>query len=417
MAGTGPLGENVPDQTGGLSTAATPAPQADQGALPTSYARPETRRTKRRREWQENKIKTTRGKKQHNQAATSGEQIGIHAPQHAGPESPCAVEHSHAGLATGRRRHPSHGRTESQWKVIEELRLCAGCLTRTIPPHKPGDGNAPCTGQPTAAFDHAKISVIRKALNRPTTELQRVDDPGWNSIAFPHRNEPWRTGDDSWDGSQRTLGPGIEMGHKSAYAGHGRYVSSMPSLSHEAHATSGGSLPQFAPLYNLHDSNSYHQHQAECTTSGQRSAPPAADLVERSSSSVYLRTVVPTEGLTAQAPAPSSDSTELLGMAPATPLIPSHPGELIEEELGTLEDHTPRIAVIPVCESSDDVPRLSIEDWDTVTKVPEGLSETLISSEDSAEKKALHSGDRSWTMQGLWTSLVDSPHSYIRIDR
>jgi hypothetical protein len=417
MAATDPLGENVSAQTGGLSTATMPAAQADQVAVPTSSARPETRRTKRRREWQENKIRTTRENKQHNQAATSGEQIGIHAPRYAGPESPCAAGHSHAGLATGRRRHSSHGRTESQWKVIEELRLCAGCLTRTIPPHKPGDGNAPCTGQPTAAFDHTKISVIRKALNKPTTELRRVDDPGWNSIAFPHRNEQWRPGDDSWDGSQRTLGPGIEMGHQSAYAGHSRYVSSMPSLSHEAHATSGGSLPQFAPLYNLHDPNSYHQHRAECTTSDQRSAPQAADLAERSSSSIYLCTVVPTEGLTAQAPAPSSDSTELLGMAPATPLIPSHPGELIEEDLGTLEDHTPRIAVIPVCESSDDVPRLCIEDWDTVTKVSEGLPEELISSEDSVKKKALHLEDRSWTMQGLCTSLVGSPHLYISIDR
>jgi hypothetical protein len=416
MAGTGPLGENVPDQTGGLSTAATPAPQADQGALPISYARPETRRTKRRREWQENKIKTTRGKKQHNQAATSGEQTGIHAPQHAGPESPCTAGHSHAGLATGRRRHPSHGRTESQWKVIEELRLCAGCLTKTTPPHKPGDAHAPCTGLPNAAFDHAKIAVIRKAVGRLEADICRSEGLEWSGSRSPQWYRQWRSGDASSEGSQRTLWQGNNMRHQHAHAGHSGYDSSMPGLLHEACATSGGSLHPFAPLYNLHDQNSYHQDQVGFATPTQRSAPHAADLAEPSASSAKIGMVISTGELTSHAAAPSSDSTELLGMAPATPLIPSHQGELIEEDLGTLEDHTPRIAVIPVCESSSGVPRLSIEDWDTVTKVPEGPPEEIVSSEDRVDKKILHLEDRSWTMQGLWTSLVSSPYSHIPIN-
>jgi hypothetical protein len=52
------------------------------------------------------------------------------------PLSPTGLVPAHRGV----RRRPPHGRTESQWKVIEELRLCAGCLVRTTSPHEQNMG-------------------------------------------------------------------------------------------------------------------------------------------------------------------------------------------------------------------------------------------------------------------------------------
>jgi hypothetical protein len=122
--------------------------------------------------------------------------------------------------------------------------------------------------------------------------------------------------------------------------------------------------------------------------------------------------------LTYQAAAPSTRSADLLvGIAPATPLILAHPDELIEEDLGTIEEHAPLIAVIPDCESSSGVPKFKVEDWDTSTRGPEDLQEELIPDEDPILKKMIRFGDRSWTLQGLWNAVV-SPFffSYILVE-
>jgi hypothetical protein len=57
-------------------------------------------------------------------------------------------------------------RSPSQWKTIRELKLCARCLTRTIPPHKPGFEGAPCKGQPYEPWNASGIERIRRASMR-----------------------------------------------------------------------------------------------------------------------------------------------------------------------------------------------------------------------------------------------------------
>jgi hypothetical protein len=406
MAGPDPLGENAPERTAGPTMAAPPAPPTDLGALPSSCTRTETRREKRRREWHEGKIKSSRDKKQHGQATTPEEQLGHRDPQHAGPESPYASAQSPTyPAAGGKRHHPSHGRTESQWKDIEELRLCAGCLTRTTPPHKPGDGHAPCTGQPNAPFDLAKIAVIRKALDKLKIEHRRSDSLGWPDTISPQRNRQWRPGDTSSNASQHTLCQGIEPGRRYPEAGHGEYESGPPGVSYDTRTTSGGGLNPFAPLYNLHNPSSYTHPRVGFTTLSQGSASQAEGLA-RPSPACSL--AVNTAGSRpSQAAAPANQSAELVaGIAPATPLLSGHPGELIEEDLGTIEELPPRIAAILDFQSSGDVPRVSVEDWDTFTRVPEDPTEDLISNKDPVERKMLHFGDRSWTIQGLCSSVV-----------
>jgi hypothetical protein len=100
-------------------------PQAvdpDTHALSTAPARMETRREKKRREWHEGKLSASREKIQRQQDSllvAGSSRTESHFPSATG----------------GKQRHPSYGRIESQRRVIEELKLCASCLTRTIPPH------------------------------------------------------------------------------------------------------------------------------------------------------------------------------------------------------------------------------------------------------------------------------------------
>jgi hypothetical protein len=410
MAGKFPLRENVPKQTNELPT--PPTPHADQEASSTGSTRTETRREKRRREWQENKIRQSREKKQHNQAPTYDEKVGLRVPRTAGPEPQRALEHDHTGTISGGRRHPSHGRTENQWIVIEELKLCAGCLTRTTPPHKPGDLHAPCTGQPNAAFDGAKISMIRKALEQLKAEIRHNDDLGRTGIRSLQRNRQWHPGDTSSTGSQHTLYSGIESRHPHADAGHSEYASGTSRPTHEIHVMPGGSHP-FAPLYNLHASNSFLQRSFGTATPSQGTAAQEENP-DKPLSDVHLNVSCVTEAVPLQAETTRNRSLELLaGIAPPTPLISGLPGFLIEEELGPIEEHTQLVALIPDCESSSDVPRVKVEDWDTKTKVPEGPQEGFTLSKVPIEKKLLHFYDRSWTMQGLCSPPVRYLHPLI----
>jgi hypothetical protein len=407
MADVVQLEEIAPKQTGGLMMVTPLAPPADLVAFPSSSARTETRREKRRREWHEGKIRSSREKKQHNQATTPEEQIGYRDPQPAGPVSPFASAQSPTYPATGGKRHqPSHGRTESQWKVIEELRLCAGCLTRTTPPHKPGDEHAPCTGQQNAPFDHAKMAVIRKALDKLKAEFRRSDSLGQPNTTSPQWNRQWRLRETSSNMSQHTLCQGIEPGCQYPEAGLSEYESGVAGLTYDIHPTPGGGFNLFAPLYNLHNTSSSPHPRVGFTTLNQGSASQAEGLAHLSSPA-NSHVVDAAGNRPSRAAASSSQSAELVaGMAPATPLISGRPGELIEEDLGTIEELTPRIAVMVDFQSSADVLRVNVENWDTLTRVSEGLPADLISSKDPIEKKMLHFGDRSWTMQGLYSPMV-----------
>jgi hypothetical protein len=407
MAGNVLLEDRVLKQLSGLTTTAPHTPHPDlEEALSTCSTRTETRREKRRREWHENKIRGSREKKQHNQATTPEEQFGLRAPQYAGPGYHCAPEHEHARSGAGRRRHPLHGRTESQWLVIEELKLCAGCLSRTTPPHKPGDGHAPCVGQPHAAFNDAKISAIRKALDRLKAEHRRVDGQEQAGTGSLQRSKQWRPGDTSSQGSQHTLDQGNKPRHRHADVDHGGCVLDVLGPPNEAYAKSEGGLHPFAPLYNLSNSSSYPQPGVRGATPSQCSASQA-EVLDGSFSNVYLNLPSVIEKVSPQAAKPDDLSSELLrGMASLTPLLSGLPGFLIEEEIASIEEHTPLAAVIPDCESSSDVPRFQVEDWDTKTKVPESPQENLACSHEPAWKKMLRPYDRSWTVQGLCPSPV-----------
>jgi hypothetical protein len=401
MAGNALLGNSVPQQMSGLPTTAPHTPHTDLDAPSISPIHTETRREKRRREWQENKIRKSREKKQYNQATPLAEQIGLQVPGHAVHRSDCAPEHEHTRSAAGRRRHPLHGRSESQWLVIEELKLCAGCLSRTTPPHKPGDGHAPCTGQPNATFEDAKISAIRKALDRLRAAHRRDDGLEQTCNKSPQRGRQWRPGDTSSDGSQYTLCQGNEPRHRHADV----YVSDTFDPQYEAHAIPSDNPHPFAPLYNLSNSSSCPQPGVRGTAPSQCLASHAEDLYG-SFSSVHLNIGGLIENVLPRTAKPDDHSSELLaGMAPPTPLISGLPGLLIEEELVSIGEHMHPSAVIPDCESSSVVPRVEVEDWEVKTKVCESPQESLACSNELAWK-LLQPYDRTWTMQGLCPSQV-----------
>jgi hypothetical protein len=395
------LWDSSPKQLSGLTTAAPHTPHPGSEAFSTCSTRTETRREKRRREWQEGKIRKSRERKQHNQATTPEEQIGFRPPQHTGRESLCAPELKHTRSAAVGRRHPLHGRTESQWDVIKELKLCAGCLSRTTPPHKPSDGHAPCAGQPNVAFEDAKISAIRKALDRLKAEHRR--DDGQAQAGTRH----WRPGDNSLDGSQHTFCQGIETRRRHADAGHVDHVLDVFGPPHEAHAMSDGDPHSFAPLYNLSNSSSCPQPEVRDATPSQCFASQA-EVLDGPFSNVYLNILSVIEKVSPQAAQPDHLSSELLaGIAPPTPLLSGLPGFLIEEEIASIEEYTPLAAVIPDCESSSGIPRVQVEDWETKTKVPESPQENLADcSNEPVWKKILQPYDRAWTIQGLCPSPV-----------
>jgi hypothetical protein len=176
------------------------APHLLQGVDPDTHApsmasaRTQTPHEKRRRGWHKVEIKSNREKKRLNE-------ISLLAAESSRAESPLspAVKESHPSPpAQGRRCHPLYERTEGQWRDIENLRLCASCLTRTTPPHGPGDSHAPCLGQPHAAFNTAKVSMIRKALE----ELEAEHRPSGET---PQPSRQWHPGNDEAGQGQSQL--------------------------------------------------------------------------------------------------------------------------------------------------------------------------------------------------------------------
>jgi hypothetical protein len=184
-------------------------------AKSTAGNRTETRREKKRREWHEAKIIQSRERRRRYETISSAEQIKLQCPQNADPQikqapafqwaageedklrvgSESATEPYH----TSGKPDPSYGRTESQWTVIEELKLCASCLNRTTPPHNPEHPHAPCTGQPFANFSNAKISAIRKVLDQSKAEIRHNDilDSKRLGIRSSQRSRQWRSENNS----------------------------------------------------------------------------------------------------------------------------------------------------------------------------------------------------------------------------
>jgi hypothetical protein len=236
-------------------------PQAvdpDTHALSTAPAPMKTRREKRRREWHERKLSASREKIQRRQ-----DSLLVAGSSRTESHSPSATG--------GKQRQPSYGRTESQRRVIEELKICASCLTRTTPPHG----------------------------------LRKSDSD---------------------------------------------------------------------------DSN--HQHDT-----------PNTKL--------------------------------LMEMSPPTPLITSHPRGLIEEDLGSIEEHASNTAVMPDPEGFNFLPRVTAEDWDNITvlhenrerrKLPWSPNEDLTSSRSLVDKLlgtgeesvALNRRGRSWSLHSLSQSPVEA---------
>jgi hypothetical protein len=195
--------------------------------FPKTSARKETRREKRRREWQEEKIRAIREKK------------GLAEESSVGAESSRAE--SQFSVATGyQQRLLSYGRTESQWRVIEDLELCARCLTRTNPPHGPGDSYAPCTGQRNAPFDYATIYGTRGARDSEAGDTVR------------HRDRKWRPG-----------GAQLETDGFYPAAGYIEHDSYGSGVTYDTHATYGGDLNRFAPLYPFRIPSSDPEREAE----------------------------------------------------------------------------------------------------------------------------------------------------------
>jgi hypothetical protein len=131
----------------------------------------ETLRLQRRRAWHVRKIKESAQKHVLNRPASRNEYLDSPKPN---PE-PTTSTQTALEIASC----PLPDRSPGQWKIIRELKLCSGCLTRTTPPHKPHTDGAPCEGRPYALFDKVNIGRIRKEL---TMNLTTGNVHEWKSM-------------------------------------------------------------------------------------------------------------------------------------------------------------------------------------------------------------------------------------------
>jgi hypothetical protein len=405
--------------------------------IPTVMATP---RLEKRRRWQEDKIKNSRDKSKKKPATTPAEQSRPEASTSAATETHDVPHDSHAICTAGGRLRVVPHRSASEWKVIRELKLCAGCLTKTIPPHKPGDEHAVCTGQPHAQWNKAEIARIRKASNQLKG---RNKLPEQGQIRAMQHNEPVLpachlvASIQSGNATSLGFGPGPYPAHVNVGYGNGYHLA--VGSSYVAPPTPGHffTLPvpgprSHGPSFYLHPQN----RLARSTQYSQRQVAPS------DSSATHVdgldEAVVAGEPLIVRTPqrapalmkTPTKRSRELefnvLGIDPPTPDTTGLPENLIEEfgPTGMQPEHT---TVMPASESSGLVPIDPVKprEWDGETKVadePDDALKNLVADLSSIEKSLSKRNtvlpeERSWTLKGLQSSSLVSHVPMTRLDR
>lgn len=410
----------------------TPQPQKLEASEPPDD---ESRRNKRRRKWQAAKILESRAKQRQNRNTISADRSSLTSPCPPAVETRNAPPSAYLDHAAGLDESRPHNRTPGQWKTILELQLCAGCLTRTIPPHKPKDERAPCKDLPSVPYDEVYIAAIRKGLAREEPPARRkgnvervaMQSGGRKQQRIPAHAPPY--GDNRTP--HPTLGPDAQYG----YGNPSQHIGSL-SYGGDEH---GKSL--HAPLYNFGSSSSYHPYRTMPSPYGRHSARPGtgsrssitlepperAELVPEDSRGSKVLKSVNTQPVTP--PKQSVVDIDMLGMTPVTPFIPAIHVEGATELAG-VASHP--VGLLPDSDISALMPPRSNDDrdWDSVTNVAEAPEEAKllgVLGEDESSSKSLVekllgetkvielSVERSWTLKGLCPSLVS--HSFASMVR
>jgi hypothetical protein len=361
-----------------LETTAPYPPPAGTDNPPTCHEGTETARTKKRREWQENKISESR-KKSHNKAETTP--AGQSGPK-LSPSDGCETDdatlgRSKSSTAVGR-VCPLDNRTPEQRKTIRKYKLCARCLTLTIPPHKPSDVHAHCMRQENASWDNSEILRICRASDRLTG---RNKAPNQGHSRPPQQNRRWPPELAESTGNQH-LRPQNSQHHASI--DYGRDHASSFGSSHAVPVSSGGSSEfptnrclfpntssSFHPSARLFPSAGYNggrrvtQSHSSATQFGdsERSSGLEGPCIVRTPQYVHRSSQKPPM-------LPEERNMDVVGIDPPSPLIPTIQ---IDEALELTDEPPQHTAGMPDPASSNAVPRQSIDDrtWDEETKVPE----------------------------------------------
>jgi hypothetical protein len=417
-------------QTNRLETT-TPQPlHSDPQAPADDLPEDKVPRKERREGWHAKKIQDRRSKKKH-RPATMGPN-SLEAPSSLDSE-PCstllATQMCHA---VSGRVCALHNRTESQQKTIRELKLCAGCLTRTTPPHKPADKQAPCKGQPSAPFSEANISKIRKGLHRQAEDIRRRDFRSRIASGPVPRDQQ----------RQPAYAPSTSSQHKADRASelalqHNDKGNGTPTLasSYAAHARPGDHNT-YAPLYIRYNSSSYIQKSlgntpdTSYTQNSETQSQPCVTWADGRVASFPGAQTFAVHRLenfgpqgTTTAKRRVSLSIDVLGMDTPTPIPTGIPEIHIEgdDELRGVRSHF--TGMVPDWGSSISISSLQSDerDWDVETNVTdrlqrlelEGVDDEKPTSSELEIEKLLHkekqtvlSANRSWTLKGLCPSLV-----------
>ncbi|KAH3995762.1 hypothetical protein HBI56_146700 [Parastagonospora nodorum] len=364
-----------------LETPSPSTPHTDCGPSLHDFAT-KTPRLKRRREWQEGKIAGSRAKNKNKSVAAPAAQGGsMVSASTTETETHDAFQSQvlQGSCSAGGKAHPLPDRSPGQWKTIRQLKLCAGCLTRTIPPHNQGSEDAPCKGQPDALFDKVKISRIRRELQGRYMDSERArrkygqqskqPQPGDVSSPFYQHGNPFLS-------LRHSLHPAVS---------HFDHVLPVLGNASGVPATPGYLLALTAPPFNVHDPSSVFHPRERLSGSKQC----AMQRVSRSSGSVTQigdsdRLLVPNEPCIARTPyyshasaainvkQSSEQNIDIMGMDPPTPVIPKI---LIEADIGPTSESLQETAVMPCSESSKSAFTVAANDhdWDDETRVPETI--------------------------------------------
>lgn len=403
--------KHAPEQAGGLIPS-TPQPTKIAGSEPPND---ESQRDRRRREWHTAKIER-RKEEQRLKRKTKSAGCGPCPPGAETHNAPPSAYHDHAaGLESSR----PHNRTPSQWKTILELHLCAGCLTRTIPPHKPSDKRAPCKGCPSVPYEEADISAIRKEIARQEVVARRKG----NAKCMLAQS----------DGRRQQRQPARSLTHRDKSIPHPdpEHNVQYGYLDRSQHAGPRPNEVDVQPLYNFRDPSSFTPYYAEASLPRRPKAYP--DIMSQSSGTLgqqvwaesmpeepgELQILSLIETRPVASPKPSQElDISMMGMTPTTPSLSGAPEIHIEGEMKHTGVASPRIRVIPNADIGTLLPPISNEDrdWDSVTNVAEGLEQKGLQSTvvgDPSSSKLLVemllgeanarfiSAERSWTLQGL----------------
>lgn len=343
----------------------------------------DTPREIRRKDWQRKKIQDSRTKTRSTQDAVAGDQHNDDGPRLPASQAQAPLSNTEAVHAAAESQIFPFDRTPDEWKIICELKLCARCLTKTSPPHKPRDKRAPCQGSQGVPYDAKEITAIRRSLSKDANKV-------WLKAASRHS---LARGTHHGKSEQSLSAPSTSRQHESFHgvaprvpqSGSGNSMRGKRPL--ERHFPTADDPTLFAPIYNLH-------HPSSCAHLGigdalHRRYGPAPSQSSATHVDSSMEFVCPEQPQRASIPwiepmTPTRReavlSIDMMGMTPTTPSTTGPPPFLNEDDLGTVNQVPPNAANIPISESSGRVPRLGVEDWDSKTKVSDGAQASGLES-------------------------------------